>query len=256
MAHSVAEPAVAPRGVRVVCAGMGRTGTTSLAAALEQLGFGPVYHMNEVHAHGEAHSKFWTSAFLAADPARDVDFRGFLAGYGAVCDGPANVFYKEIAAAFPGAKIIMNTRDAEKWYASARRTIYAADTDWSTAVNAWFSSTVAAFKEMVDLTWVAPPFNSRFEDREYAVGQFRAYQQEVLTAFPDALVYEVKQGWGPLCAHLGVPVPAAPFPAVNDAEDFHRTFITPARWQAAGRLALVAAIATGAGLAAWAAWKR
>ena len=34
------------------------------------------------------------------------------------------------------------------------------------------------------------------------------------------LVYEVKEGWEPLCRFLGVPVPQTPFPHVNDAETF------------------------------------
>jgi hypothetical protein len=34
------------------------------------------------------------------------------------------------------------------------------------------------------------------------------------------LVFDVKQGWGPLCAFLGVAVPEGPFPRVNDAKQF------------------------------------
>ena len=78
-----------PRGVRVVCAGMGRTGTTSLAAALEILGFGPVYHMNEVLAQGASHVDTWHRAY-----SQPVDWKSFLQPYGAVCDGPAHLFYE------------------------------------------------------------------------------------------------------------------------------------------------------------------
>jgi hypothetical protein len=34
------------------------------------------------------------------------------------------------------------------------------------------------------------------------------------------LVYSVDQGWEPLCAFLGVPVPDVPFPKLNTREDF------------------------------------
>ena len=34
------------------------------------------------------------------------------------------------------------------------------------------------------------------------------------------LVYQVKDGWGPLCDFLGVPVPDEPFPRTNDRGEF------------------------------------
>jgi len=33
------------------------------------------------------------------------------------------------------------------------------------------------------------------------------------------LEFSVKEGWGPLCAFLGVPVPDVPFPRLNSREE-------------------------------------
>jgi hypothetical protein len=48
--------------VKVIGAGFGRTGTASLQSALQELGFGPCYHMYEVFEHPE-HADFWEAAW-------------------------------------------------------------------------------------------------------------------------------------------------------------------------------------------------
>ena len=65
----------------------------------------------------------------------------------------------------------------------------------------------------------------RFEDRAAAIRIFEEHNREVIATIPSQrlLVFDVKEGWQPLCAFLGVPVPAdEPFPHVNDAADFSR----------------------------------
>ena len=107
--------------MRVVGAGFGRTGTTSLKAALEQLGFGPSYSLSEVFANPE-HVGFWEAA---GRPTREeLDWEGFLAGYGVAVDWPACSFYEELMEAFPEAPVILTVRDPAPWYESTRSTIY------------------------------------------------------------------------------------------------------------------------------------
>ena len=52
-------------------------------------------------------------------------------------------------------------------------------------------------------------FEGRFEDKPHAVEVFNRHNEEVQGSVPPdrLLVYEVKEGWGPLCSFLGVPVP-------------------------------------------------
>ena len=107
--------------MRVVGAGFGRTGTTSLKAALEVLGFGPSYTLSEVFRKPK-HVRFWEAA---SDPAGvEVDWEEFLAGYGVTVDWPACSFYAELMERYPDAKVLLSVRDPERWYESTRNTIY------------------------------------------------------------------------------------------------------------------------------------
>ena len=86
--------------MRVIGAGFGRTGTTSLKAALEELGFGPSYGLTEVFRNPK-HAGVWEAARGPA--GEEVDWEGFLGGYEVVVDWPACSFYEELMEAFPGA---------------------------------------------------------------------------------------------------------------------------------------------------------
>ncbi len=106
--------------LKVIGAGFGRTGTLSLKYALEQLGFGPCYHMIETREHPE-HDALW----LALARGKSDDWHTILDGYAATVDWPAIMIWKELAAAYPQAKVILTLRDPERWYESASNTIFA-----------------------------------------------------------------------------------------------------------------------------------
>ncbi|MDQ4126633.1 MAG: sulfotransferase family protein, partial [Actinomycetota bacterium] len=156
--------------MRVVGAGFGRTGTTSLKAALEKLGFGPSYSLSEVFANPE-HVGFWEAAGC---PTREgLDWEGFLAGYGVAVDWPACSFYEELMKAFPEAPVILTVRDPAPWYESTRSTIYELRrlTTGSLPVRAAFALAglfapgVAGTVRLADrLVWEGT-FDGRFEDR-------------------------------------------------------------------------------------------
>ena len=107
--------------MRVIGAGFGRTGTTSLKAALEELGFGPSYTLSEVFRN-PGHAKTWEAA--RATGGEGVDWEGFLVGYAVAVDWPACSFYEELMEAFPGAPVILTVRDPQAWYESTRSTIH------------------------------------------------------------------------------------------------------------------------------------
>ncbi len=48
--------------MKVIRAGFGRTGTTSLKAALKEIGFGPCHHVSEAFEHAE-HVEVWEAAW-------------------------------------------------------------------------------------------------------------------------------------------------------------------------------------------------
>src|SRR5689334_8523874 len=106
--------------LRVIGAGLGRTGTMSLKAALEKLLGGKCYHMYEVFEHLETDVPMWHAAALG----KPVDWDKMFDGYVAAVDWPAGAYWKEISAKYPDALILLSTRDSEKWWDSANSTIF------------------------------------------------------------------------------------------------------------------------------------
>jgi hypothetical protein len=213
--------------MKVIGAGFGRTGTLSLKVALETIGFGPCYHMTEVFEHPE-HANFW----LAAWRGEQVDWDGFLEGYEAAVDWPACTFYEEMFQRHPDARVLLSVRDPERWYESTRNTIYELSVGISRspfyrvgfAVVSFFIFGRSARGNLADEIIWDGTFDGRFDDRRYAIEVFNRHNEEVRRRVPRdrLLVYEVKDGWGPLCEFLGVEVPDEPFPRVNDTAEMRR----------------------------------
>jgi hypothetical protein len=202
--------------LKVIGAGLGRTGTLSLKVALEQLGFEKCYHMTEIFAQ-PGHVGLWD----AAGRGRPVDWATLFRGYQATVDWPGCNFYAEFLRLYPDAKVILTVRDPERWYDSAAETIFRQQR----AFPAWilpFLPRLRRFLRMTErLIWEGV-FQGRFEDRRFAVEVFNRHNEEVKRLVPKdrLLVYEVSEGWGPLCEFLGVPVPEGKsFPRLNDAAE-------------------------------------
>lgn len=200
--------------LQVIGAGLGRTGTMSLKTALEQLGQGPCHHMIEVFAHMPTQAPFWRAAAGGAA----IDWDAGLAGYNSSVDWPSAHFYRQLAAHYPQAKVILSRRDPDNWYASMAETILKAMT------MPVFDAGVAAgeapmhFARMIihDQT-----FHGNLS-RDNVIASFERHNAQVIATIPPErlLVFEAAQGWEPLCAFLGLPVPDVPFPRTNSREEF------------------------------------
>jgi hypothetical protein len=198
----------------------------SLKVALEDLGFGPCYHMSEVFEHPE-HVDAWEAA-ASGEPA---DWDSLFSDYNATVDWPGAALYEELVQRYPEAKVILTVRDPDRWYESARHTIFniqkvAPSPIFSLA--ALFVPRMRQIKRVAamasDLVWNRV-FHGGFEDREYAIEVFDRWDEEVKRRVPPErlLVYEVKKGWGPLCEFLGVEAPTdKAFPHLNDGETFRK----------------------------------
>ena len=204
----------------LIGAGFGRTGTSSIAKALSDLGY-PCYHMNDV-LFSPAHKEdvvFWNE--VAADPdLPDRDWNRVFSRHRAVLDFPACAAWRGMAQAMPGAKVILtlHAKGAEAWYDSTVTTIYKG-TDLGS--NSGFGTQV---NEMMDrLIWNGL-LAGTMADRAAAVARYEAHVDEVRAALPPErlLVFSADQGWEPLCAFLDLPVPEVPFPNVNNREDMSR----------------------------------
>lgn len=190
----------------VVGAGLGRTGTASLKVALEMLGLGKCHHMSEVFGSPEQ-IDLWTKA-AAGKPDWPATFKG----YGAAVDFPTAAFWRELAAFYPDAKIILSLRDPQKWYESTQETILS-----PLAVKSMPSMPFAPVVK--DVVWRF--FDYEVHDRDHMIAAFNRHNDAVRKAIPKErlLVFDAKDGWGPLCAFLGKKIPTEPFPRVNSKED-------------------------------------
>ncbi len=201
--------------LKIVGAALGRTGTNSLKLALEELGFGPCHHMFEVRDHPEQ-LPFWQAAARGELPDWDEVF----ANYQSCVDWPSARFWREIAAYYPEAKVILTLRDADKWFASVHATIYPVILSWPEREPGHFRDTMEMAQELI----VEQTFCGRLDDRDHALAVYRAYEEEVRrTIAPERLLaFDVSEGWAPLCAFLEVPVPDTPFPRTNTGEEFRK----------------------------------
>jgi Sulfotransferase domain len=197
----------------VIGVGFGRTGTLSLKNALETLGFGPCHHMLGLFEN-PAEIPNWKRA----GEGRPVDWHDVYAGYRSTVDWPGARFWRELLTEFPEAKVILTVRDPESWYESALNTIYAAMLPPDPGTDPVFTQ----LREMSDLVVWQGVFEGRFSEAAHALKIFEEHNAAVRQEVPAdrLLVFEVGDGWEPLCDHLGVPVPDVPFPRLNDRRKF------------------------------------
>ena len=196
--------------VKIVGAGFGRTGTSSLREALKILGF-PCYHMETVFER--KHVDLWMEA--QADPD-NFDWERMFAGYEAVVDFPSVVYYKQIMKAYgPDTRVLLTVRDPEKWWESCMDTIFKVSNSGSITLELMYMS----FQRMARLICWAKIFGgARFADKDETVRRYKAWVEDVKATVPPErlLVYEVQSGWEPLCRWLGKDIPDQPFPKINE----------------------------------------
>jgi hypothetical protein len=188
--------------------------------------------MTNCFAHPERFA-LWLEAARRKRAGEPIDWQPLFAGYRATVDWPGAYFWREMVAAHPEANVILTVRDPEHWYDSARATIYAATRGRNATrgarllygLVAWVNPRAGrGFRTVQETVWDGT-LGGKFEDRNEAVRIFEEHNREVvLTVSAERLlVFDVKQGWEPLCTFLGVPIPTSePFPHVNDAADFNR----------------------------------
>jgi len=192
--------------LKVIGAGFGRTGTMSMKAALEQLGLGPCYHMVECLPRGPEHWQKWVDA---ADGRPDWD--GIFDGFASTVDFPASTSYKELAAHYPNAKVVLTVRDPERWFESAQDTIFSPH--WIEYLK------TVEMGDFIQRT-INDYLQDRMHDKEHLIRRFEEHIEEVKRSIPASrlLVFDVKEGWGPLCEFLDLPEPDESFPFVNDTQ--------------------------------------
>jgi Sulfotransferase domain len=201
--------------LRIIGAGVGRTGTHSLKLALEHLGLGPCHHMEEVIKNPPVNVPIWAAA-VEGKPDWDAAYKG----YNSAVDWPTAAFWRELADAYPNAKVILTVRSAESWYNSFSQTIF--------ALLGSRDKARPPMQPLLDMA-IGVINKTGFGGKSSQTDLMKAFDDHVSAvkaAIPPErlLVFEVKEGWDPLCEFLELPVPPIAFPATNKKEEFWERF--------------------------------
>lgn len=197
--------------MQLIGAGWGRTGTTSAATAIERLGAGPCLKMQEMWAHPDLAARWLRH--LDGEP---VDWAGELRDWGATLEWPGCWRWREFAALWPDAPVLLTVRDPDDWYDSVRASIHPACAPDRDLGPPAVTELVARLWERDFGGWPA------VLDRDATVARYVAHTESVRADCPPGRLVEwsAADGWGPLCAALGRPVPDEPFPHVNRREEY------------------------------------
>jgi hypothetical protein len=199
--------------LEVIGPGFGRTGTNSLKLALEHLGFGPCHHMFEVRDN-PAQLPHWERAARG----ETMDWDSVFDGYRSQVDWPGARYWRELAQYYPKARVVLSVRDPDQWHDSVKATIM----PFIGARGKHPSPHVNAIAEMGHKTVNVDVFDDRLEDCEHAKRVFKKHIDDVRSAIaPDRLlVFDLRDGWDPLCEFLGTAKPDIPFPKTNSSKEF------------------------------------
>jgi hypothetical protein len=211
--------------LKVIGAGWGRTGTESLKVALEELGFDRCYHGFALFNDGRR-LKYWQELHNTGT----TNFEALFDGYQAAVDFPAAYYYRELMKQYPGVKVILTLRDGNQWYDSAGKTIFKKPDPVKFPILKFMGKLSKKLAYIPQIYYhlqtflFAGAFNNEIENREAMVARFNQWNEEVKKTVPanQLLVYEITQGWEPLCKFLNVPVPTTPFPQTNKQAAFQK----------------------------------
>ena len=197
--------------LKLVGAGLGRTGTHSLKLALEQVLGEPCYHMFEVLQHPDDIAQ-WQVAADGGEP----DWEKLFSRYAATVDWPAASYWREISAVYPDAVVLLSVRPADEWWRSADRTIFEISRR-PAPPDPVMQAQMRMVKQIL-----ASRFTPNWTEEGPAKEAYERHNAEVRAGVPaDRLVeWQPGDGWEPICRALGVPVPDSPFPHVNTSEEF------------------------------------
>ncbi|GJJ13217.1 hypothetical protein Clacol_007468 [Clathrus columnatus] len=200
-----------PAQIKIICLGLGRTGTASLKEALTMLGFGPAYHMFEVLNNDGRDFPAWSRIGDGGSTAADLD--DILRGYTSVLDTPPIMYPEELYAAYPNAKYILTLRDPVSFEKSMKSTILQLMETIETIPTSQRTHVQDSLlkwnkKYLQDVLSQSQTSEKYHQGRIYTHTQeeFHRHNERVKKLIPSEqlLVFEVSQGWGPLTEFLGV----------------------------------------------------
>ena len=178
---------------------------------------------------------FWSKA--SKGNLSEDEWKNFIrkSGLSASVDFPTSLYWKDLVKMYPNAKVLLTVRDPVKWYLSVkntiRQTVAFMSESWAMAPARVVSRLFGSSGVSATFTVNAPTylganyprgmFGAIDDGQETAVRFFNDWKEQVIREVPAdrLLVFEVKEGYAPLCKFLGVPVPDEPYPNVNDTKE-------------------------------------
>ncbi|KAM0749479.1 hypothetical protein T439DRAFT_327167 [Meredithblackwellia eburnea MCA 4105] len=234
--------------LKIIGAGFPRTGTNSLQSALIILGY-PCHHMFEVFADETTYQpRAWLDLFRRKDQGLPLDFGRVLHGYTALVDSPGCDFAVELAQQFPEAKVIYTHRSGESWRKSLApifmclSPVYGILTYWVGPLY---------WQRQLGLHGIVKHAEKKYGMKYGHPDMMEARTREIVDKIaPERLlIFQVKEGWEPLCKFLDVPVPDVPFPNLNNS-DALGAFVGKLMLKGLGRWAVILAGVVAAAMAA------
>lgn len=223
-------------GIKVINPAFGRTGTHSFKKAMEILGYGKCYHMEEVFDNCMCTE--WLKYSVSRDPniMRDILEKN---GYHSTCDMPTSLYWQEQLLLYPDAKLVLTTRDPEKWYDSWVNTIHYMQIDSEqcpfgvrVAHGMGFNNMKNAGAMMHNVI-TRDAFNKDLS-KQNMIKCYLEHIENVKKLCPPEklLLFNASDGWEPLCKFLNVPIPDVPYPSLSSTIEFQRvvTFINCVGW--------------------------
>ncbi|KYK59151.1 NAD dependent epimerase/dehydratase [Drechmeria coniospora] len=247
-------PSDRTRTLQVIGAGYSRTGTVSMALALEKLLDGPVMH-GGTHLFGreDAYPKLWCEIFRQRNnkPVLMKLLREATAGFVGLTDAPGTMFLPELLELYPEAKVVLVTRDPHRWLRSMELIMR------NIGMKPWVLE--ALLFPCPTWRWTPTVLGQMGEKESERLGiklgpEYLPKYNEYVRAHvqPEKLLtMELKEGWDPLAKFLDAPVPKEPFPRANDAQAFEayaRRIVVTAGLVWTGILLAI-------GLAVWGTWQ-
>jgi len=222
--------------LKIIGAGFGRTGTLSIKMAFEKLGY-KTHHAHDVlQEYPEQKEIFYD---ILSQPKQDRISKELWNKllikpykYEATVDWPTSYYFDELLAQNPGAKIVLSVRDnGDKWWNSVNNTIWnktKALQEWPMQLLMYLmmpnKARLGLSMAFGDTVWFNPKlFDGKFDDKERSIKIYNDWIEYVKKTVPSdkLLIFNVKQGWDPLCDFLGMDKPkdCIDFPRSNSTKE-------------------------------------
>lgn len=241
--------------LKILHMGFHRTGSMSVAKALEMLGFGPVWHAalltrtnNKFASKG---LQWWLKndceVYKKLDNNEFVDFNEWFNQIQcpSVMDAPTILYADKMFEQFPDCKVVCPIFEYKKWYPSM-----CSITSMICQSKIFYLSTLI-FNEtkMFRRDYMPRLLNNKIKeflnkkDETFSKRYYNARLEYIKKIVPkeQLLVFDVRDGWNPLCKFLNVPVPKdVPFPNSNNRKsvqfDVKKLIVKDGMWRVCLRM--------------------